>query len=220
MAKAPSLLERYGLPPREIQARSFEIVSGLLPPLDLTEDERQVLVRMVHTTGDPGIAEAVRFHPRAVECGVAALRQGRPIYTDVRMAAAGVSADLAARLGCPVRCLLDAPGVVALAHAEGITRATASVRLMAEELPGAVVVIGNAPTALLALLDLIDAGLAPSALIVGVPVGFVSAAESKEELVSRSVPFISLLGTRGGSPVAAATVNALLRLAAGASPTD
>lgn len=208
-----SLVERYALPPEEIEVRSFSIIEPLLPPLDLPTEARPVLLRMVHTAGDPAIAGEVRMHRQAVAAGVAALRRGATIFTDVKMVAAGVDAVRAARLGCDVRCFIDESVVAERSRAQGTTRAVAAMRRLGPEMAGALVAIGNAPTALLALLDLIDAGMAPPALIVGTPVGFVSAAESKEELVRRAVPHITVLGTRGGSPVAAAAVNALLRLA-------
>lgn len=206
-------MARYGLPPEEIEARSFAIIEDLLPPGGWDAEERRVAVRMIHAAGDPSLAGDLRFSPGAVACGVAALRAGRPVFADVRMLAAGISAPLAGRLGSTVRCLMDVPGVGERAAREGTTRAAAAVRLSAPDLAGAVVAVGNAPTALLALLDLLDAGLPPPALVVGTPVGFVSAAESKRELLRRPVPHVTVLGTRGGSPLAAAAVNALLRLA-------
>lgn len=207
-------MARYGLPPEEIEARSLAIVEALLPPGGWDAGERRVAARMIHAAGDPSLAGAIRISPGAVAGGVAALRAGRPIFADVGMVAAGISRALAGRLGSAVRCLLEAPGVAERAAAEGTTRAAAAVRLAAADLGGAVVAVGNAPTALLALLDLLDAGLPPPALVVGTPVGFVSAAESKAELAARRAPHVTVLGTRGGSPLAAAAVNALLRLAA------
>lgn len=208
-----SLVERYALPPEEIEARSFSIIETLLPPLDLPPEARPVLVRMIHAAGDASLAPDVRVHPQAVAAGVAALRGGAPIFTDVKMVASGIDAARAARLGCAVRCVIDEPGVAERARAEGTTRAVAAVRLMGPAMAGSVVAVGNAPTALLALLDLIDGGMAPPALVVGIPVGFVAAAEAKAELARRAVPHITILGARGGSPLAAAAVNALLRLA-------
>lgn len=210
-----SLVATYGLPPEEIEARSLAIVAGLLPDAGWDEAERRVAARMVHASGDPALAGLIRFAPGAVAAGVAALRVGAPILVDVGMVAAGVNRGLARRLGCPVICLMDQPGVAERARRDGTTRAVAAVRLAEGLLPGAVAAVGNAPTALLALLDLVDAGTPPPALVIGCPVGFVSAAESKEELVRRRIPYVAVTGTRGGSPLAAAAVNALLRLAAG-----
>ncbi len=209
-----SLLARYHVPPEEIEARSFAIVERLTPWLPADAAEREVVVRLVHATGDPEVAASVRMSPGAVAAGAAALRAGRPIFVDVGMALAGISRRLADRLGCRLACLLDLPGVAEEARRSGFTRAAAAVRLAGPQLSGGVVAIGNAPTALLALLDLVDAGLALPALIVGVPVGFVNAAEAKQELMRRDVPYLTLPGTRGGTPLAVAAVNALLRLAA------
>lgn len=115
--------------------------------------------------------------------------------------------------GVDVRCLLDAAGVAEMARARGITRSAQAVLEHAEQLSGAVVAIGNAPTALLALLDLIDAGIARPALVLGFPVGYVAAAESKEELRRRDVPYVTLRGHRGGTPLAVSAINTLLRIA-------
>ena len=216
-----SLLARYHVPPEEIEARSIALVERLTPRLPSDAAEREVVVRLVHATGDPEVAASVRMSPGAVAAGAAALRAGRPIFVDVGMALAGISRRLADRLGCRVSCLLDLPGVAEEARRSGSTRAAAAVWLAGPQLSGGVVAIGNAPTALLSLLDLVDAGRARPALVVGMPVGFVAAAESKAELARRAVPFITIEGTRGGSAVAAAACNALLRLAVdGWQPQD
>ncbi len=223
---ALSLLERYRLPPDRIEGESFGRAERMLAEagVSLPEDgaERQVLLRLVHAAGDIGLAREVTWSPGAVAAGVAALRRGAPVFVDVRMAAAGVGAGLAARLGCRVECLLDRPGADELARRLELTRAAAGVLAAGPALEGAVVAVGNAPSALLALLDLAD-GRAPvpglgrvrPALVVGMPVGFVHAAEAKDELRSRDLLYVTLPGPRGGTPLAVATVNALLRLAAG-----
>ncbi len=222
--RSPSLVERYALPAAEIEPRSFAIIDGLLPggPSSVRSDaEWQVVRRVVHTTGDPTLAGLLRLHPEAVAAGVAAVRAGADVVTDVRMVAAGISRGLLARWGGSVRCAIAAPEAAERARADGTTRAVAAMRWLAGQrrpdgrssLEGSIVAVGNAPTALLALLDLIDAGAVRPALIVGVPVGFVAAAESKAELMERGVPYITLPGTRGGSTIAVAAVNAILRLA-------
>jgi len=210
--------ESWSLPPEQIEARSFEIIAKLLPEVSHTDHSWPVISRIVHATGDPSIASLVRIHPEAIEAGVNALRAGCPIVADVGMVAAGISRRLADNLGCRLICAIDSPGVAEMARKEGITRSAAAVRALSSILQGAVVAIGNAPTALFALLDAIDGRQPVPALIVGTPVGFVGAAESKGELVRRcesGPPYITVAGTRGGSAVAAAAVNALLRLAAG-----
>jgi precorrin-8X/cobalt-precorrin-8 methylmutase len=188
-------------------------LAGAALPTD--PDARRVAVMMLYATGDPDLAGSIRVHPGAVAAGLAALRGGRPIVTDVRMVAAAVESERLGRLGVTVRCAIDHPGAAARATARGITRAAAAMELLVPELEGALVAIGNAPTALLALLDAVDAGRAHPALIVGTPVGLVAAAESKEELMARTVPYVTVLGTRGGSAIAAAAVNAIVRIAAG-----
>lgn len=213
MQQRVSLVERYALPPRAIEERSFQIIEGLLPRLDCSRSERQVIARIVHAAGDADVAKAVRLHPRALEAATAALKGGTPIYTDVRMVAVGVSPALLKQCGCEIYCVIADPQVAARARAEGTTRAVAAMRHLAPKLTDAVVAIGNAPTALLALLDLVDAGIARPAAIVGMPVGFVAAPESKAELMQRDIPYITVEGPRGGSAMAAATLNALLLLA-------
>lgn len=211
-----SLLERYGLPPAAIEALSLRRVAAALPDgLGWTEEERSIAHRMVYACGDPGIAPLIRFHRGGAAAGIAALRSACRIITDVRMVATAVDRTRAAALGCTVSCALDRAAPVA-APGPASTRTAAALRACGDALTGAVVVVGNAPTALLALLDLIDAGAAAPALVIGTPVGFVAAAESKEELLARATPAIAVAGTRGGSAIGAAALNALLRLATGA----
>jgi precorrin-8X/cobalt-precorrin-8 methylmutase len=207
------LVDKYIRLPEEIERESFSRIDVLLKDLSLPAGEAQVVKRMVHAAGDPTIVEDVRLHPQFVARGVDALRAGATIYTDVAMVAVGISPTMCQRLGCRVVCAMDLPGVAQRAAQEGVTRAIAAFRSLGPSLDGSLVAIGNAPTALLALLDLVDEGIARPAAILGLPVGFVSAAESKEELVRRNVPYITLLGTRGGSTLTVAAVNALLRLA-------
>jgi len=211
----PSLLERYGLAPAAIEALSLQRVAAAVPGgFGWSPEEQVVAHRMVYACGDPAIAPLLRFHRDPVAAVTAVLAGGASIITDVRMVATAVDRSCTVGLGCEVRCVLDflqAGG----ATAAGITRTAAGMQTAAARLPGAVVVVGNAPTALLALLDLLDAGVAPPTLVIGTPVGFVAAAESKAALLDRAVPAITIVGTRGGSAMAAAALNALLRLAAG-----
>lgn len=217
-----TLLARFGLPPAEIERLSLERLeaqSGAWLPDE--PGARAVVRRMLYAAGDPALVAAVRVHPRAVHAGMAAIRRGAPLIVDVRMVAVAIRQDVRERMGCSVLVALDEPDAARLAARDGITRSAAGFRALAPRLAGAVVAIGNAPTALLALLDLIDDGLPPPAMIVGLPVGLVAAAESKAELVSRGVPYVTVLGTRGGSPLAAAAINALLELTDGqAAPSE
>lgn len=209
-----SLVSKYALGPDEIEAKSFQIVEELMPPVVCTPDERHVVVRVVHATGDPGIATSVRFHPRAIDSGTQALRDGAPIFTDVRMVSVGITQEVVRSFGCQINCAITDPEVAAMAKELGTTRSIAAMRYFGSALTGSIVAIGNAPTALLALLDMIDGGQARPALVVGTPVGFVASAESKDELMKRDIPYVSIKGYRGGSPVAAAIVNAIYHLAA------
>jgi precorrin-8X/cobalt-precorrin-8 methylmutase len=209
-----SLLARYGLTPTEIDDLSLKMVDDVLPPLPgLTPEECYVVKRIVRAEGEPEIANSVRFSPDAVSLGVSALKSGANIITDVRMVEVGTSRALLRKSGNPIATMIDAPRVAERAREEGITRSAAAMRELAPKINGAVVAIGNAPTALLALLDMVDENRVSPALVIGMPVGFVACAESKAELVERSVNHITILGNRGGSSAAAATLNALLTLA-------
>jgi len=172
-----------------------------------------VLGRIVRAEGEAQIVSSVRFSEGAVEDGVAAIRAGATIVTDVRMVEVGTSKALLRRAGNSIMTMIDAPSAAERAKREGITRSAAAMRELVPQIDGAVVAVGNAPTALLALLDSVDAGEAQPALIIGMPVGFVACAESKDELARRSAAHITILGNRGGSSAAAATLNALLSLA-------
>lgn len=209
-----TLLQRYGLTPEQIERRSLEMVEEAMPPTPhLTSRERYVLGRIVRAEGEPQIVDSVRFSGGAVDRGIAALRRGATIVTDVRMVEVGTSKALLKRAGNPITTMIDAPSVAERAKREGITRSAAAIRELTPQIDGAVVAVGNAPTALLALLDNLDENRAAPALIIGMPVGFVACAESKDELVKRPVAHITILGNRGGSSAAAATLNALLSLA-------
>ena len=217
-----TLVEKYALLPDEIDRQSLVMVADSLagnPAVDgLAAAEQYILRRIVRAEGDPEIAGAVRFTPDAVDAALESLRRTRRVVADVRMVQVGVSRAALSRHGVGIECMIDAPAVAARAQREGTTRSVAAVRELAPLLDGSVVAIGNAPTALLALLDLLDAGRAAPAVVIGMPVGFVACPESKAELASRSIPHITILGRRGGSSAAAATVNALLDLLNDAGP--
>jgi precorrin-8X/cobalt-precorrin-8 methylmutase len=204
--------------PQEITARSRDLIEDSLGEeffkRRFTGSEGEVVRRVVHATGNPSVARLIKFHPDAVESGVAALQRGVTLFTDVRMVKVGINRSALRELGGRAICLIHHPQVQAEARETGVTRAIAAVRAFREHLPGSVVVIGNAPTALEEVLDQVEQGLKP-ALIVGTPVGFVGAAESKARLLRQEIPFITLTGRQGGSTVAVAVVNALLALARG-----
>ncbi|OUL23704.1 precorrin-8X methylmutase [Nostoc sp. 106C] len=195
---------------KEIYRNSFAIIRSeanleILPP-----DVAKVAVRLIHACGMTDIVTDIGYSPTAVQSGRTALAAGAPILCDCRMVADGVT-----RRRLPannqVICTLNAPEVPELAEKMGTTRSAAALELWRKHLQGAVVAIGNAPTALFRLLEMLDQGCPKPAVILGFPVGFVGAAESKAALAadSRNVPFLTLHGRRGGSAIAAAAVNAL-----------
>ncbi len=201
------------LQPQEIEQESFRRIEAQVGGYNLLPREWAVARRMIHTTGDFEYLDNVRFHPRALEAGLAALGRGCTVVTDTRMLQAGIGTGRLARLGVEVICLINDPEVVLEAESRGLTRATVAMERALHRVAGGIVAIGNAPTALLSLLDLLAAGAPPPALIVAVPVGFVNAAESKEALSLLDYPFITALGPKGGSAVAASIINALAIMA-------
>jgi precorrin-8X/cobalt-precorrin-8 methylmutase len=206
----------YDLRPTEIENRSFEIIDGLVDLEGLTPAEAALVKRVVHATGDPSFSEIVAWSPGAIETGASALKAGAPIVTDVHMAEAGVSRVRADRFGVRVHCYISEDEVVEKARSRAVTRSIVAVERAVQSHPEAVFAFGNAPTALFRLLELVDAGEARPSLVVGVVVGFVGAAESKEALMARQdVAWVSCRGNRGGSNVAASCINAMLKAAAG-----
>ncbi|MBC9785783.1 precorrin-8X methylmutase [Heliobacterium chlorum] len=200
----------YITDPRAIEDKSMAIIDELLGPLPISPEERKVVKRVVHTTGDPEFAKIVRWSPGAVDIGIKALAEGASVYTDVNMVRVGVNQRLLTSKGASAVCSISDPRVVEEAKKTGNTRAMTAFELLADEMNGAVIAIGNAPTALFHLLSLIEGGRCRPALVVGTPVGFVGAAESKEALVQADIPYITVVGNKGGSTVAASIVNAML----------
>ena len=192
-----------------IYARSFAIIRAETDLAGLSPAQARVAVRIVHAAGDVAVASALRFSAGFTDAARAALHAGAPILCDAKMVAHGITR---ARLpaGNAVVCTLDHPDAAALAQRLGTTRSAAALELWGERLGGALVAIGNAPTALFHLLDMLDAGAPAPAAIIGLPVGFVGAAESKDALWQDGrVPCLVLPGRRGGSAMAVAAVNAL-----------
>lgn len=197
--------------PAGIEARSMEIIAPHLAGLQLSPAEVKVFSRIIHASGDPEYAPIIRIHPEAIEAGCRAISAGCNIYCDVEMVRTGINKNRLAEYGGTVQCLIADPEIAAVAKKNGITRSMAAMRQFAGQLDGAIVAIGNAPTALFEVLDIIKRTNIRPALIIGVPVGFVGAAESKALLYETApVPYITVLGNKGGSPIAAATTNALV----------
>jgi precorrin-8X/cobalt-precorrin-8 methylmutase len=199
--------------PNEIETQSFTIIDTEAGPHSFSSDEWQIVRRMIHTSADFDYMKTVRFHPDAIDKGIEAIGKGKTIITDTNMAKSGINAAGLARFGCRVTCLIQDPEVCRSAQDTSNTRAAAAVDAASAEMQGGIYVVGNAPTALLRLLELIHAGQAHPALVIGLPVGFVNAAESKADLIAMDFPSISNTGRKGGSTVAACVVNALVKLA-------
>ncbi|MGF1675124.1 MAG: precorrin-8X methylmutase [Rivularia sp. (in: cyanobacteria)] len=196
--------------PQEIYNRSFSMIRAEANLESLPIDLVPLAVRIIHSCGMTDIVTDLAASPQAVNIGRKALAAGKPILCDAEMVAKGI---IQRRLPADNRviCMLNYPEVPELAQKLGNTRSAAAVELWKPDLENAIAVIGNAPTALFHLLELLDAGFPKPAVILGFPVGFVGAAESKAALAadSRGVPFVTLHGRRGGSAIAAAAVNAL-----------
>lgn len=202
----------YNRDAHDIYRQSFAIIRAESDLSRIPEDLEALAVRVIHACGMTDIVADLVFSPGAGAAGRAALESGAPLLCDSRMVAEGITR---ARLPAnnPVICTLNDSRVPALAAEMGNTRSAAALELWREHLDGAVVVVGNAPTVLFRLLEMLDAGAPQPALILGFPVGFIGAAESKDALAadSRGVPFVTVRARRGGSAMAAAAVNALGR---------
>ncbi|MBW1741436.1 MAG: precorrin-8X methylmutase [Deltaproteobacteria bacterium] len=198
--------------PHEIEKESFKIIDQEAGEHGFPPDQWSIVRRMIHTTADFDYIHTVRFHPEAIQAGIKAIMQGKNIITDTEMGRVGVrKADLEP-FGTRVMCFMNDPSVFELSEQMEITRAAAAVDHAIPFIEDGIYVIGNAPTALFRVLELMDQGLARPALVVGLPVGFVNAAQSKAALMKTRRPFISNVGRKGGSNVAASVVNALIKL--------
>ena len=196
--------------PMDIEKRSMEIISETLGSRVLDPENEAVIKRVIHSTADFDFADTLTFSEHAVSKGIDALRNGCDIVTDTQMAKAGINKRVLAGLGGEVHCFMSDPDVAEEAKARGITRAAVSMEKAAKIAKPCIYAIGNAPTALFALREMIDSGCLNAALIIAVPVGFVNVVESKELIIASSVPYIAARGRKGGSPVAAAICNAML----------
>ena len=203
-------VELENVKPMDIEKRSFEIITELLGENQPDPETAPVVKRVIHTTADFEYRENLVFSEHAVRQGIEALRQGCHIVTDTHMAMAGINKTVLGRLGGEVHCFMSDPDVAEEAKRRGITRAAVSMERAAALDKPCIFAIGNAPTALIALKELMDAGKVRPALIIGVPVGFVNVVESKEQILGCDVPYIVARGRKGGSNVAAAICNAML----------
>lgn len=200
------------LPPEAIERESFAIILAEMGSrsAQIPSENLPLFQRVIHTSADFDYLDNLWISPGAVEQGISALRQRCEIVTDTNMALSGISKPSLSALCLTARCRMADEDVAREAKERNTTRAVVSMERAVAETPGAIFVIGNAPTALIRLCELIDEGRAAPALVIGVPVGFVNVVESKELLRRTSVPQIVAMGRKGGSNVAAALVNALL----------
>lgn len=196
--------------PGEIEKRSFEIITEELGERKLCPEQEAVIKRVIHTTADFDYADNLTFSDHAVELALEALRQGTPIVTDTNMGKAGVNKAALKKAGSDVFCFMADEDVAEAARVNQTTRAVASMDKAAALGRDCIFAVGNAPTALIRLHELVDRGIITPKLIIGVPVGFVNVVQAKELIMSMDVPYIVAKGRKGGSNVAAAICNALL----------
>lgn len=197
--------------PMDIENKSMEIIAPHLAGLNLNENETKVYSRMIHASGDVDYATVIRLHPKAIEATQEALKRGANIYTDVEMVRTGINKKAFGRYGGKIECRVADPEIAEVAKREGITRSMAAMRAFGKELAGSIIAIGNAPTALFEVLRLAKEENILPAVIIGIPVGFVGAADSKKLLAENTlVPYVTVEGTKGGSPIAASVVNAIM----------
>lgn len=196
--------------PMDIEKRSFEIISEILGDREFLPEEEPIIKRAIHTTADFDYADNLVFSNDAVKKGLLALKNGCDIVTDTQMAKAGINKTILEKLGGTVHCFMSDEDVSKEAKERGVTRAIVSMERAAKLEKPCIFAIGNAPTALITLRELLDTEKVSPALIIGVPVGFVNVVESKELIISSSAPYIVARGRKGGSNVAAAIINALL----------
>ena len=199
--------------PMDIENKSMKIIAPHLAGPNLSEAETKVYSRMIHASGDVDYAQVIRLHPKAIEATQEALKRGANIYTDVEMVRTGINKKAFGRYGGKIECRVADPEIADIAKREGITRSMAAMRAFGKELAGAIIAIGNAPTALFEVLRLAEKENILPAVIIGIPVGFVGAADSKKLLAENTlVPYVTVEGTKGGSPIAASVVNAVMYL--------
>ncbi len=196
--------------PMEIEKRSFEIITEELGDRILDPEKAPIIKRVIHTTADFEYADSLYFSPGVVEKAKDALRNGARIFTDTQMAKAGINKRTLSKLAATVDCYIADEDVIAAAKSGNSTRSAAAVDKASREKGNLIFAIGNAPTALIRLRELMDEGKIMPSLIIGVPVGFVNVVPAKELIIESGVPCIVARGRKGGSNVAAAIINALL----------
>ncbi|MBI1910462.1 MAG: precorrin-8X methylmutase [Deltaproteobacteria bacterium] len=202
-----------------IEKESFRLIGEELDESQFSALELPVVKRVIHSTADFEFKDLMRLSPNAIQAGIEAIKNGCNIITDVKMVLSGITKNRLEPFGAQVYCFSSDEDVARLSTEENITKTSASMRKASKFMQGGIVAIGNAPTALFELLKIINNGGPKPALIVGVPVGFVGAAESKEELMKSGCEYIATAGRKGGSTVAVAIVNAIAISAGTLTPT-
>ncbi|WNC16110.1 precorrin-8X methylmutase [Brevibacillus brevis] len=195
--------------PQEIEDLSFQIIADELGEHPFTDEQFPVVQRVIHASADFDLGRSLVFHKDAVQAGIAAIRSGKKVVADVQMVQVGISKNRIEKFGGEVKVYISDRDVMEEAKRLNTTRAIISMRKAVKEADGGIYCIGNAPTALLELIRLVKEGEARPGLVIGMPVGFVSAAESKEELAKLDIPFITNIGRKGGSTVTVAALNAI-----------
>lgn len=199
--------------PEQIEGRSFEMIDEEIGPHPFTDEQYPVVRRVIHASADFELGKSMLFHPNAIQAGIQAIHNGKKVVADVQMVQVGVSKHRIEKFGGEVKVYISDDDVMKEAKRLNTTRAIISMRKAIKEADGGIFAIGNAPTALLELIRLVKEGEAKPGLVIGLPVGFVSAAESKEELAKLDIPFITNIGRKGGSTVTVAALNAISLLA-------
>lgn len=199
--------------PEQIEGISFEMITEEIGEHPFTDEQYPIVQRVIHASADFELGKSMLFHPDAIQAGIRAIRSGKKVVADVQMVQVGANKSRIEKHGGEIKVYISDPDVMQEAKRLNTTRAIISMRKAIKEADGGIFAIGNAPTALLELIRLVKEGEAKPSLIIGLPVGFVSAAESKEELAKLDIPFITNVGRKGGSTVTVAALNAISILA-------
>lgn len=206
-------MSRKYMSPEAIEEKSMVIIEKEMGKINCLFEEKQIIKRVIHATVDVDFGKSLIFHPQAIEAGLRAIKQGKTIVTDVHMVKSGIRAYDLEEFDNDIVCFFDKDKKEP--NPDNIPRAVLAMRKAGDILNNSIVVIGNAPTALFELIDMIKAKKAAPCFIIGMPIGFVGAAESKKELQQLNIPYITINGRRGGSTAAVAILNALIKIAKG-----
>ena len=201
--------------PEQIEEKSFQLIEERVASHSFNSEEWTIFRRMIHATVDFDLVHDTTFHPEAISKGIAALRKGALIIADTKMVKAGINLKRLRKYKTKILCTISHPEVIKEAKLSGKTRASVAMQKMSSLMDGSIIAIGNAPTALFEVLELAEKESQIPSLIIGVPVGLVGARESKEMLIKKDIPYITVRGEKGGSPLAVSIINGLAVLALG-----